>query len=252
MKADGSDQFYQLFLNMAQVNSFNGTLGFGFRQLNETEMNTYCSGVPYSVTEPPLVDYLTFNESIGIRIMTSGCYYMDMDSGVWRTDGVEVIEEGTNTTHTHCRSTHLTEFAGGLIVLPPPIDLDYGFANASFEKNALIYLTVIGVLCLYIALAIWAFYMDRLDKLKTGICALTDNDPYLALESSYFYEFIVLTGTRNGAGTDSKVRFIKSLSFQLARKSSYFEFPRYLSSFPEKMAKLTPDHSPARTRKERF
>ena len=133
---------------------------------------------------------------------------MDTETGVWRSDGVEVIEQGTNTTHTHCQSTHLTEFAGGFIVLPPTIDFDYAFANASFEKNALIYMTVIGVTCLYILLAIWAVYADRLDKLKTGICVLSDtgSGPLgLSIESTYLYEFMVLTGARNGAATDSKV-----------------------------------------------
>lgn len=209
VRTDGADQFYQLFLNMKEVNSFKGTVGIGIRQLNDSEMTTHCSGSPrYLTPRPPLVDYLTFNDSIGIRFITSGCYYMDTETGVWRSDGVEVIEQGTNTTHTHCQSTHLTEFAGGFIVLPPTIDFDYAFANASFEKNALIYMTVIGVTCLYILLAIWAVYADRLDKLKTGICVLTDtgSGPLgLSMESTYLYEFMVLTGARNGAGTDFKV-----------------------------------------------
>ena len=204
MRTDGADQFYQLFLNMKEVNSYSGVVGFGVRQLNVSEMITFCSDPPISLTDPPLAEYFAFNDYIRIRFFTSGCYYMDMESGVWRSDGLEVIEEGTNTTPTHCQSNHVTEFAGGFIVLPPPIDLDYAFANASFEKNALIYMTVIGVTCLYIVLAIWAFYMDRLDKLKTGICVLADNGAGLS-QSFYLYEFIVLTGARNGAGTDSKV-----------------------------------------------
>ena len=85
------------------------------------------------------------------------------------------------------------------------------FSNASFDKNPLIYATVIGVTSLYILLAIWCIYMDRKDKTKTGICVLNDNSGIdLNAESTYFYEMIVYTGTRKDAGTDSNVKFVLS------------------------------------------
>ena len=211
MRTDGPDAFHQLFLNMSLVNAHKGIVGLGIRQLTRDEMNAYCwsnsSLREDFLANPPLTDpaNIVFNSSLLIRMITSGCYYMDEATSSWRSDGVEVIEDGTNTTCTHCVTEHLTEFAGGFIVLPPPIDFNYAFANASFVQNALIYMTVVGVTALYILLAIWAFYADRKDKLKTGICVLSDNNQNLTVESSYYYEIMVYTGTRKNAATDSNV-----------------------------------------------
>lgn len=217
MRTDGSDRFHQFFLNMSLVKAHKGIVGLGIRQLTPAEMSSYCLSGNSSwragfLTNPPLTDptNIVFNSSLLIRMITSGCYYMDEATSSWRTDGVEVIEDGTNTTCTHCETEHFTEFAGGFIVLPPPIDFNNAFANASFEKNALIYMTVIGVTALYIVLAIWAFYADRKDRLKTGICVLRDNNQNLPIESSYYYEIMVYTGTRKNAATDSNVRFSTS------------------------------------------
>jgi hypothetical protein len=44
-------------------------------------------------------------------------------------------------------------------------------------------------------------YKDRIDRLKTKILLLADNDP----SDLYFYEMIVYTAGRNEAGTDSNV-----------------------------------------------
>jgi hypothetical protein len=123
-----------------------------------------------------------------------------------------VIEAGTNMSFTHCQTVHLTEFAGGFVVLPNPIDFSYVFANASITKNPIIYATVIAITCLYILLALLCYYYDRQDKMKTGVCLLEDNH-YGVIghkASNYYYELIVLTGSRKDAGTDSKVKFILS------------------------------------------
>lgn len=104
----------------------------------------------------------------------SGCYYFDRNELKWSSNGVEVLEE-TNETHTVCESDHLTEFAGGFIVLPNPIDFNYVFANASFTRNPIIYSTVIFLTCLYILLAIICVYADKHDEKKTQINVLKDN-----------------------------------------------------------------------------
>lgn len=56
------------------------------------------------------------------RIFTSGCYYIDPNTGLWLPDGLEVLES-TNLVRTYCISRHLTDFAGGLIVVPKKLIL---------------------------------------------------------------------------------------------------------------------------------
>lgn len=114
---------------------------------------------------------------------------------------MEVVEEGTDFEFTNCRSNHLTEFAGGFLVMPPAIDFNYVFANSSFDKNPTIYLTVIITSCVYIFLAIICLYFDRKDKEKAKIHILDDNSD----DNNYFYEVIVCTGSRKNAGTNSNV-----------------------------------------------
>ncbi len=58
--------------------------------------------------------------------------------------------DDTNENFTHCISTHLTEFAGGFITLPPAIDFAYVFAHASFDQNPTIYCTIIVTLGLFV------------------------------------------------------------------------------------------------------
>jgi hypothetical protein len=73
---------------------------------------------------------------------------------------------------TQCTSTHLTRFASGLEVLPPPINWNHVFANGDFLRNKTIYLTVIVTCVVYIILVIFARYADRRDAKK--VSALVD------------------------------------------------------------------------------
>lgn len=206
-------------MSAAQLNqTYQAKIGFGYRQLSASEANGYCNRtIKPSVTKlnvtvlaDPMHE-MVFENVTYLRIVLSGCYYLDKSTFQWRPNGVEVIETGTNTTHTHCRSNHLTEFAGGFIVLPDPISFDYAFANASFDRNPIIYATVITIVLLYIVGAIFCHYFDKLDLKKTGICVFSDQNGLVGgddLASLYFYELIVLTGTRRDAATDSNVKFI--------------------------------------------
>lgn len=112
----------------------------------------------------------------------------------------------TNTLFTHCISTHLTNFAGGMQVLPPAINFDYVFANASFTKNLTVYMTVIVVTLLFVLFGILTHWLDRRDNLKIGFAISPDNRS----SDTYFYEVSVYTGSRSGAGTDSNVKMILS------------------------------------------
>ena len=191
-------------MNSKEVNNRKGLVGIGIRELTVTEMSQYCPNSKPS--NPPFIPISTTNSSktltsnFNYLSFTSGCYYMDLSTGKWSSDGVEV-QSDTSILYTHCKTNHLTTFAGGWVVLPSAINFDYVFANASFDKNKTIYLTVIILFVIYILFAIWGRYMDRQDLLKIGVAPLIDNQP----GDNYFYEIILFTGARKDAGTDSKV-----------------------------------------------
>lgn len=184
-------------------------MGFGLRELNSEEFEKYCSK-NISLNSPPMLNIeknvkLNFSTDFSIRVFTSGCYFYDNPSGKWTSNGMEVGEE-TNMEYTQCYSNHLTQFAGGFIVLPNKINFEYVWANAGFLQNQTIYFTVIGLTLAYILVAIWAYINDKRDKKRLGITILEDNSSI----DSYFYEIIVFTGSRREAATDSKVRVICS------------------------------------------
>ena len=206
-----NDSFYLFFLNSTQVNGFKGFVGYGIRELTPNELNTYC--IPsinntnkLSLKSPPLLansNNINFTNDFLLLSYTSGCYYYESASGKWSSYGTEVVFD-TNLYETHCLTTHLTSFAGGLVVLPSAINFEYVFANASFLQNPIIYSTVIVVTLLYVFFCIWAHLMDKKDLNKLNIIPLDDN----LNNHNYFYEVIVFTGSRQEAGTDSKVRLI--------------------------------------------
>ncbi len=112
----------------------------------------------------------------------------------------------TNYNETQCFSTHLTNFAGGFMILPAPVNWNYVFANAGFLKNKTIYLTVICVAVIYLVLVIYARFKDKKDIEKLGVTPLPDNHK----SDEYFYQLIVFTGQRKDAGTKSNVRLLET------------------------------------------
>ena len=79
------------------------------------------------------------------------------------------------------------------------------------NKNKTIYLTIISISILYLLLVIYARYKDKKDLEKLGVTPLLDNHK----SDQYFYQIIVFTGQRKDAGTKSKVRFTKKISFEI-------------------------------------
>ena len=104
----------------------------------------------------------------------------------------------------------MTQFAGGLIQLPKPINFAEAFAKADFSKNSTVYLTLITTAALFLLLTIYAHHKDTRDANKVGLSPMPDNKP----GDSYFYEILVFTGCRDGSATDSRVRLILSGSSQ--------------------------------------
>jgi hypothetical protein len=214
-KSEQNEQFYILFSNISSNIEKASLVGIGIRELTLEEHQMYCQNKNQTDKLPILDQQLSFESNFYIRFYAAGCYYLDTRTGLWSSDGVDVLEE-TNSTLAVCTSTHLTDFAGGFIILPPAIDFAYAFANSSFDKNMTIYLTIIIVTSLYILLFVWCLWQDKRDTKKSMIHILEDNDPF----DLYFYEMIVYTGSRKDSGTESKVYFnlIGSLSETLNRK----------------------------------
>ena len=186
---------------MAQVNGFQGFVGYSIRELNSNESSLYCLNTNEKQLSPPLSQNRTnFTSDFMIRSYTSGCYYYETSTGKWSSFGMELYED-TNLDYAHCSSNHLTSFAGGLFITPSTINYQYVFANASITQNPTIYATVIFIACLYVVFAIWSRLKDNQDSKKMGIYSLKDN----SANDSYFYEFIVFTGNRSESGTNSKV-----------------------------------------------
>ena len=198
-----NQSIYPYFLDNQQTFDHQSLI-FGLRELNPNEMIQYCTENS-SLSQPPIIDHkLNFTSDYELRVYTSGCYYLDKDQK-YRSDGL-IVGSMTNHYQTECYSTHLTTFAGGFIVLPPPINWSYVFANLDFMKNKTIYLTVIIFSSVYLLLMIYARKKDKQDLAKLGVTALSDNRS----NDHYFYQILIFTGQRMNSGTKSKVYLILS------------------------------------------
>ena len=210
LKNESSELFHIFFANMSHTINFKGFVGFGIKELNTKEFKYFCS--TNMKKEIKMVDLLNnldldiktnFSSFVSTRVILSGCYYVDKLTGSYSSNGMEVLNT-TNTTHTQCRSNHLTQFAGGWITVPSGINFNDVFARASFLDNITIYMTCIVITLFYFILFIWTQYMDNKDKLKTNIKILNDLD---YSDDIYFYEIIFYTGNRFNAGTKSNIKF---------------------------------------------
>jgi len=187
---------------MSQIKGFKGFVGYNIRELDSNEANLYCSkNITNKVTILPLIQkQINFTSDFLLRTYTSGCYYYDIQTGKWSSNGIEIYED-TNIERTHCLSYHLTSFAGGLSLTPSIINFQYSFANTSVSRNYIILITIILFICLYVLFATWAKYNDVNDLKKLNITPLEDNN----LSHNYFYEINVFTGDEYESETHSKV-----------------------------------------------
>lgn len=204
IEMDSNELFHSLFANISSNRQLSNYVGIGVRELTDNEQTLYCLNSTYRKNQPPILYSdlfkLQLTSNFSIRTFTSGCYYLNNQTGLYSSYGVDVLSR-TNSTFTACTSSHLTSFAGGFDVLPAKIDFSYVFANASFDRNKTIYLTAIIVVCLYLLLIPWTRFMDWYDQRKSSVHVLADNCP----EHLYFYEIIVFTGGRHHSGTESRV-----------------------------------------------
>jgi len=159
---------------MTQVNGFKGFVGYGIRELNASEIDSFCLNNIALTSIPLIQNQVNFTSDFLLRTYTSGCYYYDTNTGKWSADGMTLYKD-TSIMQTHCSSSHLTSFAGGLVVMPNKINFQYVFANSSLAKNYTIYLTLIFFAILYVIFALWGFFMDKRDLSKIKIIPLEDN-----------------------------------------------------------------------------
>ncbi|KAI3387632.1 hypothetical protein SNEBB_002249, partial [Seison nebaliae] len=191
--------------NFLENNGFKGMISIGIREVYESENFCNESGPLPNIERKNLLTETNaiFKSNYSLRLFLSGCYYYSGNK--YLSDGLRV---GPKTTwkYTQCYTSHLSEFAGGWVVLPAAIDFNYVFANASFSDNPTIYSTIIIIVVLYLLLLIYCRKKDIVDIEKLGVTPLPDN----RANDKYFYEIITFTGLRQNAGTESKVRFILS------------------------------------------
>lgn len=200
-------QVYTLFSNTSSNTNMYSYVAYGFRELTNAEFNQYCSNSSSGVSSvPQLPDSYNFKSllthQVSRQVIGLGFYYIDTSSTSYSSWQVSPLAD-SNLTHIHGYSTHLTEFAGGLIILPDSIDFNNVWANASFTRNLTIYLTVIIICSIYMLLLVPCLFMDRKDDQKRNMFVLTDN----SWIDNYLYELIVFTGNRRNAGTKSNVIF---------------------------------------------
>ena len=183
------------------MSGFKGFVGYVIRELDQNETSSYCiSGTTSSTSFPFSQNRVNFTCDFMVRSYTSGCYFYDTSTGKWSSYGMH-IHNDTDLQKTHCSATHLTTFAGGLVVAPSIINFQYAISSPSLTKNVIIYVIVIVITSLYIVFAICARCMDSKDKRKLGVILLKDNYP----DENYYYELLVFTGNRSESGTHSKV-----------------------------------------------
>jgi hypothetical protein len=201
-----NELIYRIFISPKSINGFKGQLVYGVRELDLNEHNNYCiNNLNASISALASNNFTNFTDNFEILSYLSGCYYIDTQTGKWSSSGMEILED-SNTLYTHCLTEHLTEFAGGLVVLPSAIDFNYVFAHASIADNPIIYAAVVVMFGLYALVSVLAFWMDRMDAEKMGITLLEGRNG--EEKEKHFYEIVLFTGSKSGAETDSKVEIM--------------------------------------------
>ena len=86
-----NDDLYKYFIDNQRTSGHQSII-FGLRELNETEMEYYCSNISLHNSLP--IDFdspFNFTVNYEIRTYSSGCYYLDANN-VWQSDGLRVNE----------------------------------------------------------------------------------------------------------------------------------------------------------------
>jgi cytochrome c oxidase subunit IV len=123
-----------MFLNMTQVNGFEGYVGLSIGEID-------CSLFNSTSNIELMSQNFTFTSNYWQRVYSSGCYYMNTKTNEWSSLGMEILAD-SNLTHTHCQSMHLTTFASGLNILSNASSISDVFENDSFLQSSIIFSTL--------------------------------------------------------------------------------------------------------------
>jgi hypothetical protein len=217
--------YYSYYNNMAASFGHTGIVAYGISELTVDDIKKWCDSTKNEDTklksntqsddinrnkklkpeDLPRNDIdenkkMKFTANFGIRVFISGCYFYEPTTGKWSSIGVE-IDNQTNLTKAHCHSSHLTEFAAGLLLTPNFIDFAVEYVDEILKRNPTIYATVLSLVGFYIIFALVARYWDREDLKSVGVTPLLDDSS----NERYLYEIIVHTGSRPESACDSKV-----------------------------------------------
>jgi len=93
------ENFHNYFVDNEQTRNHR-SLVFGLRELNSSEIISYCSNNNSQMNLPITNERFNFTSNYGLRIYSSGCYFLD-ENNEWNDRGLRVGNK-TNHDQTHC------------------------------------------------------------------------------------------------------------------------------------------------------
>ena len=91
--------FHSFFIDNQQTRNHQ-SLVFGLRELNSSEMVSYCSNNNSQLNPPITNQRVNFSSNYKLRVYSSGCYFLD-ENNQWNDRGLQVGNQ-TNHDQTHC------------------------------------------------------------------------------------------------------------------------------------------------------
>ncbi|CAG2230261.1 PKD1L2 [Mytilus edulis] len=154
------------------------------------------------------------NISVKISSTAINCRYWNNTNGKWLPDGCKVSPVSSSET-LECECDHLTDFAGGVFVLPNIVDpFQDALLFLTFFDNPVVVTVVILVWLIYFLGLYRARQADRKDSNFDGIVTPFPSDP----SDPFKYVMCIVTGWRYDARTTANVScYIKGNHGQSAR-----------------------------------
>ncbi|XP_066301956.1 polycystin-1-like protein 2 [Branchiostoma lanceolatum] len=148
-------------------------------------------------------DDKTGNDTYTFGTIVLGCRWWDEKEEAWSSEGCRVGSY-SDINVTECLCNHLTSFGADFVTPPNTIDFSTVFAKfANLSDNAVVFSTVIVIICLYFIALPFLRRQDKKDLIRWQMRMLPDN----GILNDYFYHIAVFTGNLGGAGTTSRVAF---------------------------------------------
>ncbi|XP_033755934.1 uncharacterized protein LOC117338692 [Pecten maximus] len=137
-----------------------------------------------------------------LTVWTSGCRVWNTAEAKWDKTSCQMSADSTATeTVCICNDPPGQHFATSFYVPPNSIDFNSVFGKFDIVNNGAVLGTLVGVIVLYIIMAVWAWRQDRRDHERWALSYLSDNEK----DDNYIYLVTVHTGLGRNAGTTSHV-----------------------------------------------